>query len=211
MGSFQSTQASEDPVVQAQLIVQHCREFVQTRPTDGDLYASWASALVALGQYAEAIEKARLAILYKSTNPDAYGALAYSLCKMGQTKLSDDKFKEEIAHYPTYRAGYYLWGSMLSEAGLWEIAIVVLLTTVAAPLARILCMLSVLLGLRLARPPLAILDPGGAARIPRGDAPPLGWQTHRIQAVRRPPVGVPGDLQGHAGDAHLSGFHRRRR
>jgi paraquat-inducible protein A len=41
----------------------------------------------------------------------------------------------------------------LEQYGLWEISLVVLVTTVAAPLARVLCMLTVLLGLRLARPP----------------------------------------------------------
>jgi paraquat-inducible protein A len=41
----------------------------------------------------------------------------------------------------------------LEEYGLWELSLVVLVTTIAAPLARILCMLAVLLGLRLPRPP----------------------------------------------------------
>ena len=41
----------------------------------------------------------------------------------------------------------------LQQYGLWEISVVVLVTTVAAPLARVLCMLAVLLGLRLQRPP----------------------------------------------------------
>lgn len=41
----------------------------------------------------------------------------------------------------------------LEQYGLWEISVVVLITTVAAPLARVLCMLAVLLGLRLERPP----------------------------------------------------------
>jgi paraquat-inducible protein A len=41
----------------------------------------------------------------------------------------------------------------LQYYGLWEISLVVLVTTVAAPLARVLCMLTVLLGLRLPRPP----------------------------------------------------------
>lgn len=41
----------------------------------------------------------------------------------------------------------------LERYGLWEISAVVLVTTVAAPLARVLCMLTVLLGLRLRRPP----------------------------------------------------------
>ena len=41
----------------------------------------------------------------------------------------------------------------LEEYGLWEISIVILVTTIAAPLAKILCVLAVLLGLRMARPP----------------------------------------------------------
>ena len=41
----------------------------------------------------------------------------------------------------------------MEQYGLWEISLVVLVTTVVAPLARVLCMLSVLLGLRLKRPP----------------------------------------------------------
>jgi paraquat-inducible protein A len=41
----------------------------------------------------------------------------------------------------------------MEQYGLWEISLVVLVTTVAAPLARVLCMLAVLIGLRLKRPP----------------------------------------------------------
>ncbi len=41
----------------------------------------------------------------------------------------------------------------LESYGLWEISAVVLATTIVAPLARVLCMLTVLLGLRLKRPP----------------------------------------------------------
>ena len=41
----------------------------------------------------------------------------------------------------------------LQQYGLWEISAVVLVTTVVAPLARVLCMLTVLLGLRMERPP----------------------------------------------------------
>jgi paraquat-inducible protein A len=41
----------------------------------------------------------------------------------------------------------------LEHYGLWEISVVVLVTTVAAPLARVLCMLFVLIGLHLKRPP----------------------------------------------------------
>ena len=44
----------------------------------------------------------------------------------------------------------------LEQYGLWEISAVVLVTTVAAPLARILCMLTVLIGLRLQRPPMVL-------------------------------------------------------
>ena len=41
----------------------------------------------------------------------------------------------------------------LRASGMWELAILVMVTTVAIPLARVLCTLTVLLGLRLARPP----------------------------------------------------------
>jgi paraquat-inducible protein A len=41
----------------------------------------------------------------------------------------------------------------MEKYGLWEVSLVVLVTTVVAPLARVLCMLSVLLGVRLRRPP----------------------------------------------------------
>ncbi len=41
----------------------------------------------------------------------------------------------------------------MEQYGLWEISVVVLVTTVIAPLARVVCMLAVLLGLRLAHPP----------------------------------------------------------
>jgi paraquat-inducible protein A len=44
----------------------------------------------------------------------------------------------------------------LEQHGLWELSLVVLFTTAAAPLARVLCMLAVLLGLRLPHPPQEI-------------------------------------------------------
>jgi paraquat-inducible protein A len=44
----------------------------------------------------------------------------------------------------------------LNNYGLWEISLVVLITTVVAPLARVLCMLAVLIGLRLQRPPMEL-------------------------------------------------------
>ena len=51
-------------------------------------------------------------------------------------------------------AGLFTGPGALEQFGLWELSVVVLLTTFAAPLARILCMIAVLLGLRLAhRPP----------------------------------------------------------
>lgn len=43
--------------------------------------------------------------------------------------------------------------SEMQQYGLWEISAVVIVTTVAAPLARVMCMLAVLLGLRFERPP----------------------------------------------------------
>ena len=42
-------------------------------------------------------------------------------------------------------------------------------------------------------------------------APAVAGQAGRLQALRRPCLGVPGDLQGDAGDENLSRFHRRRR
>jgi paraquat-inducible protein A len=44
----------------------------------------------------------------------------------------------------------------MEQYGLWEISLVVLFTTVAAPLAKVLCMLIVLIGLRLKHPPRAL-------------------------------------------------------
>jgi len=41
----------------------------------------------------------------------------------------------------------------LEHYGLWEVSLIVVITTLVAPLFRILCMLAVLIGLRLARPP----------------------------------------------------------
>ena len=46
----------------------------------------------------------------------------------------------------------------MEQYGLWEISLVVLITTVAAPLARVLCMLAVLGGLRLSRPPAELRE-----------------------------------------------------
>jgi len=46
----------------------------------------------------------------------------------------------------------------MEQYGLWEIALVVLITTIAAPLARIVCMLAVLLGLRMKRPPAELRE-----------------------------------------------------
>ncbi len=50
-------------------------------------------------------------------------------------------------------AGLVTGPAEMEHYGLWEISLVVLITTIAAPLARVLCMLSVLLGLRMERPP----------------------------------------------------------
>ena len=51
-------------------------------------------------------------------------------------------------------AGLFTGPAELSDFGLWELSVVILATTVAVPLARILCMLAVLIGLRLEhRPP----------------------------------------------------------
>lgn len=44
----------------------------------------------------------------------------------------------------------------LEQHGMWELSVVVLFTTAAAPLARVLCMTAVLVGLRLPHPPREI-------------------------------------------------------
>jgi paraquat-inducible protein A len=53
-------------------------------------------------------------------------------------------------------AGLATGPEALNDYGLWEISVVVLITTVAAPLARVLCIVAVLLGLRLHRPPMEL-------------------------------------------------------
>jgi paraquat-inducible protein A len=59
-------------------------------------------------------------------------------------------------------AGQYHSASLLSgpagleQSGMWELSLVVLITTAAAPLARVLCMTAVLIGLRLPKPPREI-------------------------------------------------------
>jgi paraquat-inducible protein A len=53
-------------------------------------------------------------------------------------------------------AGLVSGPTELEHYGLWEISVVVLVTTVAAPLARVLSMLAVLIGLRLNRPPVEL-------------------------------------------------------
>ncbi|HYZ22025.1 MAG TPA: PqiA/YebS family transporter subunit [Rhodopila sp.] len=50
-------------------------------------------------------------------------------------------------------AGLVSGPAALESYGMWEVSAVVLVTTMAVPLARVLCMLAVLLGLRLRRPP----------------------------------------------------------
>lgn len=53
-------------------------------------------------------------------------------------------------------AGLITGPAELESYGVWELALVVLITTFAAPLARTLCMLTVLAGLALPRRPLAL-------------------------------------------------------
>ncbi len=53
-------------------------------------------------------------------------------------------------------AGLVTGPAELEYYGLWELSAVVLATTFAAPLARVLCMLAVLAGVRLERPPGAL-------------------------------------------------------
>jgi paraquat-inducible protein A len=69
-------------------------------------------------------------------------ALGASLTLMSVTMTSGQQRVADLITGPTE----------LDQYGLWEISLVVLVTTVAAPLARVLSMLFVLVGLRLHRP-----------------------------------------------------------
>jgi paraquat-inducible protein A len=69
-------------------------------------------------------------------------ALGASLTLMSVTTTSGQQRVADLITGPTE----------LDQYGLWEISIVVLFTTVAAPLARVISMLTVLIGLRLGRP-----------------------------------------------------------
>jgi paraquat-inducible protein A len=69
-------------------------------------------------------------------------ALGASLTLMSVTMTSGQQRVADLITGPTE----------LDQYGLWEISLVVLVTTVAAPLARVLSMLIVLIGLRLHRP-----------------------------------------------------------
>jgi hypothetical protein len=66
-------------------------------------------------------------------------------------------------------------------------------------------------GLHLAGTPQRLLDAGRDDAVHRAAAHAVGWQAHRLQALHRPSVGVVRRLQGHAGDRHQAGLHRRRR
>ena len=59
--------------------------------------------------------------------------------------------------------------------------------------------------------PFGLLDADRDDAVHRRDAPAVGRQAGRLQALHRPRVGVPGDLQGDARDRHLSRLHRGRR
>ena len=66
-------------------------------------------------------------------------------------------------------------------------------------------------GLHLAGVSQGIFDAAGNDGLHRRDAAAVRRQARRLQAVHRPSLGVPGDLQGDAADRDLSGFHRGRR
>ena len=56
-----------------------------------------------------------------------------------------------------------------------------------------------------------LLDADRDDAVRRRHAQAVGRQARRLQAVHRPSLGIPGDLQGDAGDRHLSRLHRGRR
>ena len=61
-------------------------------------------------------------------------------------------------------------------------------------------------GLHFAVGPFGVLDADRDAAIHRRDAAPLRRQARWIQALRRPPLGVPRDVQGDAADQHYPDF-----
>ena len=66
-------------------------------------------------------------------------------------------------------------------------------------------------GLHLAGVSQGVFDAAGNDGLHRRDAAAVRRQARRLQAVHRPSLGVPGDLQGDAADRDLSGLHRGRR
>ena len=66
-------------------------------------------------------------------------------------------------------------------------------------------------GLPVAGEPFGLFDADRNDEIHRRTAPAVAGQAGRLQALPRPCLGIPGDLQGDAGDENLSRFHRRRR
>ena len=66
-------------------------------------------------------------------------------------------------------------------------------------------------GLPIARLPFGLLDAARNDGLHRPLARIVEGQAGRLQALPRPFLGVPGGLQGDAGDENLSGLHRRRR
>ncbi len=65
--------------------------------------------------------------------------------------------------------------------------------------------------LHIAVAPFGVLDADRDDALYRQHAALVRRQTGRLQAMRRPSLGVSGDLQGDAGDGNLSRLHRRRR
>ena len=59
-------------------------------------------------------------------------------------------------------------------------------------------------GLHFAGHPPRVFDAAADDGVHRRDAQAVGRQAGRVQDVHRPPLGIPGDLQGDAGDRHLS-------
>jgi len=65
-------------------------------------------------------------------------------------------------------------------------------------------------GLHLAGHASGVFDAAGNDGLHRRDAAFVRRQARRVQALHRPPMGVPRDLQGDASERNLSGFHRGR-
>ena len=91
----------------------------------------------------------------RRTHPDSLAkALALNVAALGLLAIACGMTLMTVSTAGMYHSANLFTGPEgLQKHGVWELSVVVLFTTVAAPLLKLGCMTYVLLGLRLARPP----------------------------------------------------------